>query len=102
MTRSADWDSILEQSSNMLEMARQGRWVDVAELHHERHVRLEKFFADYTVTDIASTIAEGIDTILRTDHELANLVKTDRLRLEDQLSQSKASAQAMSCYAETA
>lgn len=102
MTRSADWDAILASSSKMLEMARESRWIDVAELHKERHQRLEKFFSDYNVTDMATIIAQGIDEILRTDHQLASLVEADRHRLTDELSQSKSTAHAVRAYAETA
>lgn len=100
MTRSADWDAILASSSSIIEAAREARWSEVAELHQERHRRLERFFADYAVTDMATTIAEGIDQILRADHQLEALMKDDRIRMSDEMSQSKANARAMQSYAD--
>jgi len=94
----SDLQQLISLSRKMLEQAHSSAWDELAKLEAKRSKLLSVFILAPVPAELASTVSEGIRSILAIDHEIIELGQAERLELEQVLRQIDQGKKAVKAY----
>jgi hypothetical protein len=93
-----DFQQLISLTQAMLEQAESSAWDEVIETEAKRRELMGVFFSIPVQPELASTVAEGITTIMAMDRDIIKLGQTEKQGMEQVLRQMEQGKKAVKAY----
>ncbi|MDO8908110.1 MAG: hypothetical protein Q7W55_06380 [Pseudohongiella sp.] len=81
------WNSIMQDSNLLVQLAHQKNWEQLLALHEKRDARLRDFFNDALTQDLVEQVQSDLEIIKKQDAEIVQMVKNNQSELSAEAQQ---------------
>lgn len=83
------WETIMQESRLLLQLAHQKNWEQLLSLHEKRDVSLRDFFNEALTQELITRVQNDLATIREQDAEIVQMVKKNQTELGEEAQQLK-------------
>jgi hypothetical protein len=81
------WDSIMQDSNKLVQLAHQKNWEQLLALHEKRDERLRDFFNEALTQDLVRQVQNDLEIIKKQDADIVQMVKNNQSELSAEAQQ---------------
>jgi hypothetical protein len=81
------WNSIMQDSNNLVQLAHQKNWEQLLALHEKRDERLRDFFNEALTQELVTQVQNDLEIIKQQDADIVQMVKNNQSELSAEAQQ---------------